>query len=57
MGYYVFSKGATGPFRVKIRSASFASMQALTVALPGTPVDRLADAVMSFPMVMGDVDR
>jgi len=32
-------------------------MQALPTALPGTPYELLADAVMSFPMVMGDVDR
>src|SRR5205823_2803778 len=29
MGYYVVSKGATGPFRVKIRSASFSNVSIL----------------------------
>ena len=32
MGYYVVSKGATGPFRVKIRSASFSNVSILVVA-------------------------
>ena len=35
MGYYVFSKGATGPFRVKIRSASFSNVSILPWLLRG----------------------
>ena len=31
MGYYVISKGATGPFRTKIRSASFSNVSILPV--------------------------
>ena len=42
---------------MKIRSASFATMQAMAACLPGTAYEQLADAVMSFPMVVGDVDR
>ena len=32
MGYYVVSKGATGPFRTKIRTASFSNVSILPVA-------------------------
>jgi hypothetical protein len=32
-------------------------MQAMSHALTGVPFDQLADAVMSFPIVLGDVDR
>lgn len=56
-GALVVSTGEKTPWRLKIRSASFASMQAMTVALAGTPRDALAAAVMSFPIVLGDVDR
>ncbi len=56
-GCLVVGSGEKTPGRMKIRSASFATMQAMGVALVGTPEDRLAEAVMSFPMVMGDVDR
>ena len=35
MGYYVISKGATGPFRVKIRSASFSNVSILDWLLRG----------------------
>ena len=35
MGYYVVSKGATGPFRVKIRSASFRNVSILPWLLAG----------------------
>jgi NADH-quinone oxidoreductase subunit D len=56
-GCLIASAGDRTPWRMKIRSASFATMPAMAHALPGTPYPRLADAVMSFPFVMGDVDR
>jgi NADH-quinone oxidoreductase subunit D len=56
-GCLVVGAGEKTPWRMKIRSASFATAQAMGVALVGTPYPRLADAVMSFPMVPGDIDR
>lgn len=56
-GCLLASVGDTMPWRLKIRSASFANAQCLSTALVGTPLDRLADAVMSFFFVVGDVDR
>ena len=56
-GCLVVGSGEKMPWRMKIRSASFATMQAMGPALVGTRYEQLADAVMSFPMVMGDVDR
>ena len=56
-GCLLASVGEKTPWRLKIRSASFNNMQALAPALVGTPVERIADAVMSFLLVMGDVDR
>ena len=56
-GCLVVGNGEKTPWRMKIRSASFATMQAVGPCLVGTRYEQLADAVMSFPMVMGDVDR
>lgn len=56
-GALLAGDGDKFPLRLKIRSASFATLQALGPALVGTPVDRLAVALMSFPVVMGDADR
>lgn len=56
-GCLVVGSGEKTPWRMKIRSASFATMQAMGAALVGTPRARLAEAVMSFPLVIGDVDR
>jgi NADH-quinone oxidoreductase subunit D len=56
-GCLVVGAGEKTPWRMKIRSASFATMQALGPCLVGTRYEQLADAVMSFPMVIGDVDR
>lgn len=56
-GCLLVGVGDKYPWRMKIRSASFATMQVLVAALPGTRREDLADAVMSFPIVIGDVDR
>ncbi len=56
-GALVVSTGEKTPWRLKLRSASFATMQAMTAALPGTPRSAVPAAVMSFPIVIGDVDR
>ncbi len=56
-GCLLVGAGDKYPWRLKIRSASFATMSAMGTALVGVPVAALADAVMSFPVVMGDADR
>lgn len=56
-GVLLVGAGDKYPWRMKIRAASFATMQALGPTLVGTHIDDVADAVMSLPMVMGDVDR
>jgi NADH-quinone oxidoreductase subunit D len=56
-GCLVVGTGEKTPWRMKIRSASFSTMQALGPCLAGTRYEDVADAVMSLPMVMGDVDR
>jgi len=56
-GYLLVSTAEKAPWRFKLRTPSFAHAQALTVALVGCPVDQLDDALMSFFLVTGDIDR
>jgi NADH-quinone oxidoreductase subunit D len=57
MGYYVVSKGATGPFRVKIRSASFSNVSILPWLLKGTFVADVVTILASLYFILGDIDR
>ncbi|MBI2169724.1 MAG: NADH-quinone oxidoreductase subunit D [Actinobacteria bacterium] len=57
MGYYVVSKGATGPFRVKIRSASFSNVSILPWLLKGVYVPDLITILASLYFILGDIDR
>lgn len=56
-GVLLVGAGEKYPWRMKVRSASFATMQALPRVLAGSSTSDLADIVMSMPVVMGDVDR
>ena len=57
MGYYVISKGATGPFRVKIRSASFSNVSILPWLLQGVYVPDVITILGSLYFILGDIDR
>jgi NADH-quinone oxidoreductase subunit D len=57
MGYYIISKGATGPFRVKIRSASFSNVSILPWLLRGAYVPDVITIMASLYFILGDIDR
>jgi NADH-quinone oxidoreductase subunit D len=57
MGYYVVSKGATGPFRVKIRSASFSNVSILPWLLTGVYVPDIVTILAGLYFILGDIDR
>jgi NADH-quinone oxidoreductase subunit D len=57
MGYYVVSKGATGPFRVKIRSASFSNVSVVPWLLRGVYVPDVITILASLYFILGDIDR
>jgi NADH-quinone oxidoreductase subunit D len=57
MAYYVISKGATGPFRVKIRSASFSNVSILPWLLRGVYVPDVITILGSLYFILGDIDR
>ncbi len=56
-GYYLVSKGEKTPYRLKLRSASFNNIQALTVLLPGTLVADMVAILGSMFFVVGDIDK
>lgn len=56
-GTLLVSVGEKTPWRLKLRTPSFANLQALERALPGTRMDQLAMVVPSFMYVIGDADR
>ena len=56
-GYYLVSKGEKTPYRLKLRSASYNNIQALTVLLPGTLVADMVAILGSMFFVVGDIDK
>ena len=57
MGYYVVSKGDLGPFRVKIRSASFNNVSIASWVLRGVYVPDIITILASLYFILGDIDR
>ena len=57
MGYYVVSDGGLGPYRLKIRSASFSNISILPWVLEGKLVPDIIAILGSLDFVLGDVDR
>jgi NADH-quinone oxidoreductase subunit D len=57
MGYYVVSKGDLGPFRVKIRSASFNNVSVVPWVLQGVYVPDVITILASLYFILGDIDR
>jgi NADH-quinone oxidoreductase subunit D len=56
-GYYLVSRGERTPWRLKLRTASYANVQALTTLLPGTLVPDLIAILGSMFFVVGDIDK
>jgi NADH-quinone oxidoreductase subunit D len=57
MGYYVVSKGDIGPFRVKIRSASFNNVSVIPWVTRGVYVPDVITILASLYFILGDIDR
>ena len=57
MGYYLVSDGGQGPYRLKIRSASFSNLSILPWILEGVLVPDIIAIMGSLDFVLGDVDR
>jgi NADH-quinone oxidoreductase subunit D len=57
MGYHIISKGDLGPFRVKIRSASFNNVSITPWVLRGVYVPDIVTILASLYFILGDIDR
>ncbi len=57
MGYYLVSDGGQGPYRLKIRSASFSNISILPWILEDVLVPDIISIMGSLDFVLGDVDR
>jgi len=56
-GMFVVSRGDKTPWRLRLRTPSFAHVSAWPAVIPGTRVDDLAVALASLPWVAGDLDK
>jgi NADH-quinone oxidoreductase subunit D len=57
MGYYIVSDGTAKPYRVHMRSPSFANLQVLRTMCEGQLIADVVAAIGSIDIVLGDVDR
>jgi NADH-quinone oxidoreductase subunit D len=57
MGYYVCSDGTAKPYRVHMRSPSFANLNAIGVMCEHNLLADVVAAIGSIDIVLGDVDR
>jgi NADH-quinone oxidoreductase subunit D len=57
MGYYVVSQGDLVPFRVKIRTPSFANISIVPWVMRGTYVPDVITILGSLYFILGDIDR
>jgi len=57
MGYYVVSQGDLGPFRVRIRTASFNNISIVPWVLRGVFVPDVITILASLYFILGDIDK
>ena len=56
-GWYLVSRGATTPYRLGMRTASFAHASVLPALLPGVHLRDVATVLASLFLVVGDIDK
>lgn len=56
-GYYLVSRGEKTPWRLKLRTASYANVQALSTLLVGCYVPDMVSILGSMFFVVGDIDK
>jgi NADH-quinone oxidoreductase subunit D len=56
-GYYLHSRGASTPYRLAMRTASFGNASVLPALLPGVHLRDVATVLGSLFLVVGDLDK
>ncbi len=57
LGFYIVSDGTAKPYRMHVRGASFANLQALPLMIEGAFLADVVAAIGSIDIVLGEVDR
>lgn len=57
LGFYIVSDGSPNPYRMHVRGASFANLQALPRMVEGSFLSDVIAGIGSIDIVLGDVDR
>ena len=57
LGYYLVSDGSAQPYRMHVRAASFANLEALPKMVEGQLLSDVVAAIGSIDIVLGEVDR
>ncbi len=57
LGFYIISDGSGVPWRLKIRSPSFCSLQALPILLKGQMISDIVAIIGSIDPIMGEADK
>ena len=57
MNYYVVSDGTAKPYRVHVRNADFATLQALETMCKGRQIADVEAVIGSIDIVLGAIDR
>jgi NADH-quinone oxidoreductase subunit D len=57
LGYYLVSDGGPRPYRMHVRAASFANLEALPKMVEGQLLSDVVAAIGSIDIVLGEVDR
>lgn len=57
MGFYIVSDGSDKPYRLRIRTGSFAAMGIISKIAPGLMVSDLVALISSFDVVAPEIDR
>jgi len=57
LGFYLVSDGGNKPYRLKVRTPSFANLQVLPLMVKGIMIPDVVAVIASIDIVLGDVDR
>ena len=56
-GFHLVSRAGTTPWRLKLRTPSFANVSALEQVLIGTPLQQVDVVIASLGWTSGDLDK